>query len=64
MPHSVIDRQKEPNLKALFRKYERGLFCYTPHPPLPLKGEGLACLPVGRGGGGLTLFILVVFDLM
>ena len=27
------------------------LICFTPHPPLPLKGGGLACLPVGRGEG-------------
>jgi len=24
---------------------------HTPHPPLPLKGGGLACPPVGRGEG-------------
>jgi hypothetical protein len=29
----------------------------TPHPPYPLKGGGLACLPVGRGRGDVSLFI-------
>ena len=33
---------------------------YTPHPPLPLKGGGLACLPVGRGGGDVILFVTFV----
>jgi hypothetical protein len=31
-----------------------------PHPPLPLKGGGVACLPVGREGGDVTLFIAFV----
>jgi len=37
---------------------------FTPHPPLPLKGGGLACLPVGRGGGDVILFnAFVLVDL-
>jgi NADH-quinone oxidoreductase subunit M len=42
----------------------------VPHPPLPLKGGGLACLPAGRGGGigvgfmqilGIPILSLLVF---
>jgi hypothetical protein len=36
------------------------LLHFTPHPSLPPQGGGLACLPVGRGGGDVTLFITFV----
>ena len=38
------------------------LIYFTPHPALPLKGGGLACLPVGRRGGDVSLFIAFLLD--
>jgi len=53
MPIAIWHHRSSPIRIFFIKESKRISSCYPPHPPLPLKGGGLACLPVGRDGGDL-----------